>query len=273
MQPFYIVLAASLAAVGCNSKKTEAGPAAAPQKAVVTKLGADSRAGAPAMAAMARGGGEGGPTASIKGKVTERINASNYTYLKLDTADGEIWAAVQEAEIPVGAQVEIASPSRMDGFESKTLKRRFDKIVFGYLATGKGAGSPHGSMDMASAAEQHAAAAAGPSEIGDVKVPKAEGADARTVAEVWEQKAKLKDAKVTIRGKVVKANSAMGKTFLHLRDGTGSAAEKTNDITVTTEDTVQKGDTVVITGVVHTEVDFGSGYSYPVLIEQAKIKK
>lgn len=272
MQRFYIVLAASLVAAGCNSKKTEAGPAAAPQKAVVTKLGADSAAGAPTMAAMTKAGGEGGPT--IKGKVTERIDASSYTYLKLDTADGEIWAAVQETAVPVGAQVEIASPSRMDGFESKTLKRRFDKIVFGYLATSKGAGSPHGSMDMASTAEQHAAAAAGPSaEVGDVKVPKAEGADARTVAEVWEQKAKLKDAKVTIRGKVVKANSAMGKTFLHLRDGTGSAAEKTNDITVTTEDSAQKGDTVVITGLVHTEVDFGSGYSYPVLIEEAKVKK
>lgn len=290
MQGFYVVLAASLAAFGCNSKKTEAGPAAVPQKAVVTKLGEPAAAAAPTMAATAAMGAQGGAT--LKGKVKERIDASTYTYLLLDTADGEIWAAVQEAAVPVGAEVEIANPSRMDGFESKTLKRRFDKIVFGYLATNKGAGSPqaqggmgmagggmagmgmagHG-QDMGNAVDQHAAAAAGPAEAMDVKVPKAEGADARTVAEVWEQKAKLKNAKVTVRGKVVKSNSAMGKTFLHLRDGTGTAADKTNDITVTTEDSAQKGDTVIINGVVHTEVDFGSGYSYPVIIEEAKVKK
>ncbi len=275
MQWLYVVLAASLAAIGCSSKKAEVVAAPAPQKALVTKLGGDPAA-APTMAAVANAGAQGGPT--LKGKVLERIDASTYTYLKLDTADGEIWAAVQETAVPVGAEVEIAGPQRMDGFESKTLNRRFDKIVFGYLANDKAAApaaSPHAQdpQGMGSAAEQHAAAAAGPSEVMDVKVPKADGADARTVAEVWEQKAKLKDGKVTLRGKVVKATSAMGKTFLHLRDGTGSAADRTNDITVTTEDSAEKGDTVTLSGTVHTGVDFGSGYSYPVIIEEAKVKK
>jgi hypothetical protein len=36
-------------------------------------------------------------------------------------------------------------------------------------------------------------------------------------------------------------------------------------------DRAAKGETVTITGTVHTNRDFGSGYSYPVMVEDAKI--
>jgi hypothetical protein len=105
-----------------------------------------------------------------------------------------------------------------------------------------------------------------------VKVAKAKGADARTVAEVYGQKGKLKGKTVAVRGKVVKFSPGiMGKNWVHLRDGTGG--QGSNDLTVTTGDHVAVGDVVVARGKVTTDRDFGSGYAYPVMLEEAKVAK
>jgi hypothetical protein len=77
-----------------------------------------------------------------------------------------------------------------------------------------------------------------------------------------------------LRGKVVKVNSAvMGKNWLHLRDGSGSAKDGTNDIIVTTMEQTTVGSIVVARGVVRTDLDLGSGYAYKVLIEDATLQK
>ena len=99
------------------------------------------------------------------------------------------------------------------------------------------------------------------------------GADARTVAEVWAQKGGLKEKSVTIRGQVVKYNpGVMGKNWIHLRDGSGSASDNSNDVLVTTSALAQVGDVVTVSGVVRVDKDFGAGYVYKVLIEEAKLQ-
>lgn len=69
----------------------------------------------------------------VDGAVLERIDAGVYTYLRLKTKDGETWAAVPRADVQVGAQVRIRNAQPMDGFTSPTLKRTFERIVFGSL--------------------------------------------------------------------------------------------------------------------------------------------
>jgi len=111
-------------------------------------------------------------------------------------------------------------------------------------------------------------------DVGDVKVPKATGADARTVAEIITDRTRLKGKTVAVRGRVVKFTSAvMGKNWVHLRDGSGTAAENTHDLVVTTADEAKVGDVVIANGVVTTDVKLGSGYSYDVLVENASLKK
>ena len=106
----------------------------------------------------------------------------------------------------------------------------------------------------------------------DVKVEKASGANARTVAETWAQVASIDGKTVTIRGKVVKYNEGvMGKNWIHLQDGSGDAAQGTNDLTVTSLDVASIGETVTIIGTVRTNKDFGSGYLYRVIVEDAKV--
>ena len=111
-------------------------------------------------------------------------------------------------------------------------------------------------------------------DVGDVKVAKASGPDARTVAEIIIKRIELKDKTVLVRGKVVKFTpEVLGKNWIHLRDGSGSAADNTHDVLVTTKDQAKIGDVVVAKGVVHTDRDLGSGYSYKVLVEEATLQK
>ena len=65
----------------------------------------------------------------------------------------------------------------------------------------------------------------------------------------------------------------LGLNWIHLRDGSGSAADNTNDLVVTTKEQTKIGDVVVANGVVHTDKDLGSGYSYKVLVEEATLQK
>ena len=96
-------------------------------------------------------------------------------------------------------------------------------------------------------------------DLGDIKVPKAIGPNARTVL---------------VRGKVVKFTpEILSKNWIHLRDGSGSASDNTHDVVVTTNDQARAGDVVVVKGLVRTDKDLGSGYVYKVLIEEATLQK
>lgn len=93
-----------------------------------------------------------------------------------------------------------------------------------------------------------------------------------TVEGVWKARKTLTGRSVTVRGKVVKfTGGVLGVNWLHLQDGTGSAADGTNDITVTSDAQANVGDVVTVTGTVTLNKDLGSGYNYPVLIERAQI--
>jgi len=101
------------------------------------------------------------------------------------------------------------------------------------------------------------------------KIAKPKGG--KTVQEVYKEKASLNGKPVTLRAKVVKYNGEiLGKNWLHLRDGTGS--EAANDLTVTTQAKAKVGDTVLVEGIVRLDKDFGSGYRYDLIIEDAKVK-
>lgn len=228
-----------------------------------------------AAAAVAPVAGGQQPSANLTGEVLETMNAGGYTYVKLRTASGETWVAMPETPAKVGSTIALNAQMTLENFESKTLKRTFPKIVF---ATPAGAApAAEGKLkagDRMAAMAQHAAYSQGPATAMDVKVAKAEGPDAKTVAEVWAGRASLKDKTVTIRGKVVKFTpETLGANWIHLRDGSGSADKHDNDIAVTTKETAKIGDVVVASGTLRVDKDFGAGYTYPVIVEGAKLKK
>jgi hypothetical protein len=197
----------------------------------------------------------------VKGEVLEVRDVESYTYLRLKTTDGETWAAVSKAAVKKGSEVTIENVMTMNNFESKSLKKTFPTILFGNLvvAPGSAVAAAHSGL-------------AGAVNVGDVHVSKALGANARTVAEIVTKAVELKDKPVLVHGKIVKYNPGiMGKNWIHLRDGSG--AEGSNDILVTTQNQAKVGDVVTVKGVVRNDKDFGSGYSYKVLIEEATLQK
>ena len=201
---------------------------------------------------------------TLKGEVLAAQNVESYTYLRLKTTQGEVWAAVPTSAARKGAQVTIGNPVTMHNFESKSLKRRFDSIVFGQIVDSgvSAAAAPKGATPAAAAFEPA------------LKVAKATGRDAKTVAEVVRGKAALKDKTVLVRGQVVKVSlGILGKNWIHLRDGSGSTADGSNDIIVITMDRAAVGDVLQARGTVRTDVNVGAGYSYEVLLDDAALRK
>jgi hypothetical protein len=203
----------------------------------------------------------------VKAQVLEFKDVGSYTYLRLKTADGETWAAVGKAPVKTGDKVTIENVMVMKDFESKALKKTFSTIIFGTLGasggtSSSGKGLPPGHPGISQVID-----------TGDIHVPKASGANAQTVADIITKRSELKDQRVTVRGKVVKFSpNIMGKNWIHLRDGSGLGASDTNDILVTTSSQTKIGDVVTAKGIVRIDKDFGSGYAYRVLIEDASLQ-
>jgi len=207
------------------------------------------------------------PSSILEGEVLEKIDVDSYSYLRLSTSSGEIWAAVPPTSTAIGEEIAIANPMPMDGFESPTLNRTFDRIVFGTVY------QPEGADVMQELSKAHSGVS-DTANIGPINVEKAAGPDGRTVEEVFSQKLELKDRKVAVRGKVVKVNTnVLERTWIHIQDGTGDSQAKTNDLTVTSQSSTSVGDTVLIEGIVRNDKDFGMGYQFPVIIEDATVIK
>ena len=207
----------------------------------------------------------------MAGTVIETMNAAGYTYVHVDTGSEKIWAAAPEVQVQVGDRVMIPEGMPMHDYHSKTLNRDFAVVYFvGSLLNEKGDALAKGAE--VPAGHPPTAASSTPPQIDVSGVKKAAGGV--TIGELYAQKADLSGKTVTLRGKVVKfLPQIMGKNWLHVRDGSGDADAHTNDLTVTTDATVKPGDTVLISGKLVLDKDFGAGYKYSVIIEDAKVTR
>lgn len=237
--------------VGCKKNETTA-PATAPAT--------DQQAAAPITSAQ--------PVAAqgITGKVVETMNSGGYTYVLVDEGSKQSWAAAPEFKVAVGDSVTLpANAMAMEKYESKSLQRTFDVVYFVDSVMVNGVGNAPAAANVAPV-EGHPQVAVQPAQ----KITGVAKAD-KTIAEVFAEKGTLAGQSIAVRGKVVKfSQEIMGKNWIHLQDGSG--AEGNNDLTVTTSGTAKQGDTVVVTGVVVVDKDFGYGYQYPVMIEDAAVK-
>ena len=110
--------------------------------------------------------------------------------------------------------------------------------------------------------------------LSNLKVEKSTAQNGYTVAELFEKAASLNNQKVNVKGQVVKVNpDIMGRNWLHIQDGTGDPAKNTHDLVVTTADIAEKGDIISIEGTLAADKDFGYGYRYNVIVEDAVLMK
>jgi len=229
--------------------------------------------------------------AAFRGKVVEKQDASIYTYVRLDDGAGKkIWAAVPQTQLEIGEEIALKGGSVMTNFNSKTLNRTFESIIF---ASGLVRGSENMTVQTAGGANGSSSGAV-QSEVGPhgmttqssggstraivsftgVKVEKSTAQNGYTVGELFAKAVDLNDQKVTVKGRVVKISpNIMGKNWFHIQDGTGDPTANTHDLVVTSSAMVEKGTIVSLEGVLAAGKDFGFGYKYDVLIEDAVVVK
>lgn len=128
-------------------------------------------------------------------------------------------------------------------------------------------------MAFGNAASGGSESAKAPATSEPIKVEKAKGADAYTVSEAYEKAGKLDKKTVVVRGKVVKVSKGiMGKNWVHLRDGSGDPGKGTNNLVFTTQDDPKVGTVATAKGTLYKDKDFGAGYKYQVIVEEATVK-
>jgi hypothetical protein len=209
---------------------------------------------------------------NISGKVVETMNAGGYTYVCVEKKGKKTWVAVPEMKVTVGSKMSFQPGSVMPNFTSKTLNRTFDSIVFsGGPVTSGGQAAP----GMPGGAPTHAGSKANVASLDkNIKIEKAAGDNAYTISEIYAKSTALDKKQVAVKGKVVKfSQGIMGKNWVHIQDGSGEQQKGTHNLVATTQDTVAVGDIVTVTGTFAKDKDFGAGYVYKAIIEDAKVQK
>ena len=230
---------------------------------------------------------------TVSGTIVETMDASGYTYMLVDSGAKKTWVAIPATKVEKGAAIKYYEGMEMKNFTSKTLNRTFDAVVFSSGLAGEeaetapqpAAGATNDSFSAAVKAEKTtsqtapamkmsggSAGAIAPLE--EISIEKAAAANGYTVAEIFAKAKELTGKKVQVHGKVVKYSPMiMGKNWIHLQDGTGNPMQNSHDLVVTTSETAKVGDIITIEGVLAADKDFGAGYKYAAIIEDAAIIK
>ncbi|OGP16869.1 MAG: hypothetical protein A2V21_303415 [Deltaproteobacteria bacterium GWC2_55_46] len=188
------------------------------------------------------------------GTVLETAEGGGYTYVKVKEKGEAFWIAGPQTKVGKGATVSFSEQVWMPNFRSNALNRTFDKVLFvSEIKVGSSKGAP----------------AKKPSK----KSKAAKAAKAYTIEQIYANASGLKGRVVKVSGKVVKVSeNIMARTWVHIQDGTGE--QGTNNLVFRTTDTPPAvGSAVTAQGTVDTDKDFGFGYFYAVIIEDATFSK
>jgi hypothetical protein len=209
--------------------------------------------------------------------VQEVLQAGQYTYLKVKEGDGELWIAVNAVQAEVGKTYYYKDGMEMKNFHSKELNRDFPSVYFineistdPEMKTGT-ASTPTPDHGQMGGMDNQAGMTPGKPVIEKQNIKVALAAGGITIADLYAKKDKYSGKSVKISGKVVKFNPAiMDKNWIHIQDGTDNNGDF--DLTITTSATVKVGDVITVEGKVALDKDFGAGYFYKVIVEDANVK-
>jgi hypothetical protein len=195
---------------------------------------------------------------SRSGEVIDQVNSGSYSYLQLKENDKLYWVAVPTMKIENGESIYFSQYMEMKDFKSETLNRTFASVLFVNDASKSmnkmNMKNPH--SDVQSLDKQTIS-------VGTLK-------DGKTIADIYKNKQSLNGKTVKVKGKVVKFNSGiMNRNWVHIQDGTDNNGDF--DLLITSDESVRVGDIIVADGKLAIDKDFGAGYFYPVLVEEAKI--
>ena len=195
---------------------------------------------------------------SRSGIVVDKMEAGTYSYLQLKENDKLYWVAVPRMEIENGESIYFSEYMEMKDFKSETLDQTFESVLFVNDAS-----KSMNQMDMKNPHSDVQSLDKQTISVGTLK-------DGKTIADIYKNKQSLNGETVKVKGKVVKFNSGiMNRNWVHIQDGTDNNGDF--DLLITSNETVKVGDIIVAEGTLAIDKDFGAGYFYAVLVEEAKI--
>lgn len=194
--------------------------------------------------------------------VEEVLQTSRYTYLNVTEEGQTFWIAIPKKEVEKGGPYYYRGGLKKVNFKSVEHDRVFDVV---YLVSdvstdpgmiGMAGGSPHQHMDEGAQIDQ------------DTKLDPPPGGI--TIAELFANRKKYEGQTVRVRGRCIKLNNMiMNRNWVHLQDGT--LKENEGDLTVTTTENIHLGAVVAMEGVITLNKDFGAGYRYDIIMENAQL--
>ncbi len=185
---------------------------------------------------------------TLSGRVAEVLQVSQYTYLRLESGE---WAAVSSVpDLQPGAQVTVSVQTELQDFSSPSLNRTFARIAFGTLGSGDAVAAP----DLSGA-------------LAAVKAP----AVTLRVEDVFAGRTDLNGQRVRVKGTVDRVNEVQGVFYVHLKDGSGSAASKDDDLLCISKFALEKGAAVTLEGTVGVERNVGMGTN-PVVLDDVAVR-
>lgn len=196
--------------------------------------------------------------------VEEVIDAASYTYLRVTEGSKEYWIATAKQPIEVGMTLYFDQGLEMTNFASKELNKTFESIWF--------VGKMNGAANTMAQSSGSASPYGGEKKTAESGISIDKLAGGVSVGELFASPASYEGKTVSIKGKVTKFNTKiMGRNWAHLQDGSQSG--ENYDLTITTNEIVAVGDVVVFKGKVTLNKDFGAGYKYNVILEEAVVVK
>ena len=196
-------------------------------------------------------------------EVTDVIQGNTYTYMNVKENMAEKWVATSKTEANPGDVLYYDEALQMNNFHSKELDRTFDVIYF----INQVSKTPIQNNMMGGGMPPHSGKVE-TEERSNISLQKSD--NEISIAQIFANPDDYVGKDIEIRGIVVKVNNEiMGKNWVHIQDGSNNNGQF--DLTVTTADRVKVDDEVIFRGKVSLEKDFGAGYYYDVIMEEAEL--
>ena len=190
--------------------------------------------------------------------VHEVLNTSRYTYLQVSENDDNFWIAIPRQEVETGSVYYFRGGLLKKNFSSKEFDRVFETL---YLVSGIVSESNWMASKPGNGTSSNIPEMSQETEIGTAE------SQMISLTELFGNPEKYKGKLITVSGKCVKVNAMiMNRNWVHIQDGSGT----TQDLTITTTDQIKMGDFVHMEGIISLDKDFGAGYHYEVIMENAR---
>ncbi len=191
----------------------------------------------------------------------EVLQTERYTYLNVTEGNQTFWIATAKKEASKGKAYLYKGGLMKTNFESLEFKRTFDTI---YLVGNIIDATEHPGGNIAGTAPEGLSSPTS-NNATTMKPVK----DAIKLSELFKNKTKYDGQVITVSGTCVKVNNGiMGRNWIHIEDGS-KANGKTLDLTVTTNISIPLGSKIAMTGKIALNKDFGAGYKYDIIMEDA----